>query len=82
MIESLKKMGEGKLNPSAMITHVGGMDAVVNTTLNLPNILGGKIIIYNNIKRELTALAEFESKGANNPMLKDLAAIVKSHNGL
>ena len=82
MIESLKMMGEGKLNPSAMITHVGGLDAVVSTTLNLPNIPGGKKLVYNNIKMELTALSDFEAKGASNPMFKELASIVKSHNGL
>ena len=35
MRESLKLMEEGKINPAAMITHVGGIDAVVNTTLHL-----------------------------------------------
>ena len=82
MIEALKMMGEGKLNPSAMITHVGGLDAVVSTTLNLPNIPGGKKLVYNNIKMELTALSDYEAKGASNPMFKELASFVKSHNGL
>ena len=36
MRESLKLMSEGKINPAVMITHVGGLDAVVDTTLNLP----------------------------------------------
>jgi L-sorbose 1-phosphate reductase len=82
MIESLAMMSSGKLNPSSMITHVGGLDAVVNTTLNLPSITGGKKLIYNNIKMDLTALVDLEAKGATHPVFKDLAAIVKSHNGL
>ena len=36
MIESLKLMSEGKINPAIMVTHIGGLDAVVETTLNLP----------------------------------------------
>jgi threonine dehydrogenase-like Zn-dependent dehydrogenase len=39
---SLKLMSEGKINPAVMITHVGGLDSVIETTLNLPNIPGGK----------------------------------------
>src|SRR5664279_4800991 len=42
MRESLKLMGEGKINPAIMINHVGGLDSVVDTTLNLPQIPGGK----------------------------------------
>ncbi|MBI9101796.1 MAG: zinc-binding dehydrogenase [Spirochaetales bacterium] len=82
MKESLEMMGEGKLNPSAMITHVGGLDSVVETTLNLPKIPGGKKLIYNHKKMPLTALVEFEALGKNNPFFADLDQLVKKHNGL
>ena len=37
MRESLEADGpKGRMNPAAMITHVGGLDSVVETTLNLP----------------------------------------------
>ena len=36
MRESLRLMSEGKINPAVMITHVGGLDSVIDTTLNLP----------------------------------------------
>jgi threonine dehydrogenase-like Zn-dependent dehydrogenase len=39
---ALKLMEEGRIRPEAMITHVGGLDAVIPTTLNLPNIPGGR----------------------------------------
>ena len=55
MRESLKLMGEGKINPAIMITHVGGLDAVVDTTLNLPQIPGGKKLIYTNISMPLVS---------------------------
>jgi hypothetical protein len=29
-----------------MITHIGGMDAVIDTTLNFPQMPGGKKLIY------------------------------------
>jgi threonine dehydrogenase-like Zn-dependent dehydrogenase len=55
MIESLEMMEKGLIDPAAMITHIGGLDSVVDTTLNLPNIPGGKKLIYTNIKMDLTA---------------------------
>ena len=82
MIESLKLMEEGKINPSAMITHVGGLDAVIPTTLNLPNIPGGKKLIYTGIRMELTAIADFAEKGKTDPLFAKLDACVKAHKGL
>lgn len=82
MIESIKMMSEGKLNPSAMITHVGGLDAVIDTVIDLDKIPGGKKLIYNNISMPLTALNELEEKGKNDPMLAELAVIIKNNNGL
>jgi len=82
MIESLEMMEKGLINPSAMITHVGGLDSVPATTLNLPNIPGGKKLIYTNIKMELTAIADFREKGKTNPIFEKLVDIVDKNNGL
>ncbi|MFO7822207.1 MAG: zinc-binding dehydrogenase [Lentisphaeria bacterium] len=82
MKESLTMMAAGKLNPSTMITHIGGLDAVVDTTLNLPDIPGGKKLIYNEVSMPLVALHELSEMGTNNPFYTDLDAIVKRHNGL
>ena len=76
MIESLDMMSKGQLNPAVMVTHIGGLNAVIDTTLNLPKIPGGKKLIYNNIQLELTAIADFEEKGKNDPLFKKLDEIV------
>ena len=65
-----------------MITHVGGLNSVVETTLNLPNIPGGKKLIYTNIEMELTAIDDFAAKGKTDPLFAELAAIVAKNNGL
>ena len=65
-----------------MVTHIGGLNAVIDTTLNLPNIPGGKKLIYNNIKLELTAIADFAEKGRTDPLFRQLDDIVKRNNGL
>ena len=82
MIESLDMMSNGKLNPAAMITHVGGLDAVIDTVLNLPKIPGGKKLIYNHISMPLTALTDLAEKGKEDPMYAKLAEIVEENNGL
>lgn len=82
MREALAMMSQGKINPSAMITHIGGLNSVIPTTSHLPEIPGGKKLIYTNIEMELTAISEFEEKGKNDPLFKELHEIVKQHNGL
>ena len=82
MREAIAMMTSGKINPAAMITHVGGLDAVVDTTLNLPNIRGGKKLIYTQIEMPLTAIADFAKLGETDPLFKELAEITKRNNGL
>ncbi len=82
MREALDLMSRGAINPVAMITHVGGLDAVAPTTLDLPNISGGKKLMYTNISLPLTAIDDFREKGASNPLFGTLAEIVERHNGL
>ena len=82
MIESLKLMESGIINPAAMVTHIGGLNAVISSTLNLPNIPGGKKLIYTGIELELTAISDFAEKGKTDPLFAELDACVKAHNGL
>ena len=82
MMEALNMMEKGIINPAAMITHIGGLNSVVETTLNLPQIPGGKKLIYTGIDMPLTALDEFEQKGVDNPLYKELARIINNNTGL
>ena len=71
-----------QINPAAMITHVGGLDSAAEATKNLPNIPGGKKLIYTHISMPLTAIADFEELGKTDPVFAKLDQIVKAHNGL
>jgi len=82
MIESLQMMEKGLINPATMITHIGGLNIVANTTLNLPKIPGGKKLIYTNIEMKLTAISDFKKKGKTDPLFDGLAEIVEKNNGL
>ena len=82
MKEALEMMAERKINPAAMVTHIGGLNAVIETTKNLPEIPGGKKLIYNNIEMNLTAISDFEEKGKSDPLFAELHNIVNKNNGL
>lgn len=82
MEEALQMMSKGFINPAAMITHIGGLNCAVETTMNLPKIPGGKKLIYTNKKMDLTAIEDFAKKGISDPFFKDLAQIVSRNNGL
>ena len=82
MREALDLMGRGVINPAAMVTHIGGLNAVAETTLNLPNIPGGKKLMYTTKNLPLVAIEDFAERGADDPFYRELAAICARHNNL
>lgn len=81
MEEALVMMSEG-LDPAGLVTHIGGLDAVIGTTKQLPGIPGGKKLIYTNISLPLTALVDFAEKGKTDPLFRQLGTIISKTNGL
>ena len=82
MRDIVELIAENRLDPSVMITHIGGIDAAIDTTVNLPNIPGGKKLIYTHIELPLTALSDFEELGKTDLRFKVLSELVNSNNGL
>ena len=84
MLESLKLTEEGRIYPGVMVTHIGGLDCVPETTMNLPNIPGGKKLIYTHTNMPLTALTELRARAEelNDDRYAALADLVDAHNGL
>lgn len=82
MLESLSMMAKGEINPSSMITHIGGLNCVPETTKNLPSIPGGKKLIYTNIDLPLTAIDDFARLGETDPFFARLAEICEKNHGL
>ena len=82
MREAISLMTAGKINPAAMVTHIGGLNSAAETTLNLPNIPGGKKLIYTHLNFPLTAIADFAEAGKSDPLFAELDQIVKRNNML
>ncbi|HOT63878.1 MAG TPA: zinc-binding dehydrogenase [Dysgonamonadaceae bacterium] len=81
MVEALDIMSRG-LDPAGLVTHIGGLNAVPEATNHLPEIPGGKKLIYTHIEMPLTAIDDFEELGKTDPFFKSLAEICKRHKGL
>ena len=81
MIEGLHLMGKG-LDPAGLVTHIGGLNAVPEATLHLPEIPGGKKLIYNHIEMPLTPIADFAKLGESDERFKTLDELCQKHQGL
>lgn len=82
MREALDMATRGQINPAILVTHIGGLDAARQATLDLPSIPGGKKLIYNHISMPLTAISDFEERGRDNPMFQKLNELCQRTGGL
>jgi hypothetical protein len=82
MEESLTLSSNNIINPSYMITHIGGLDAVAETIINLPFIKGGKKLIYPYITLPLVAIKDFDQQTTNIELFKELTKICKANNNV
>lgn len=82
MIESLRLTEKKLINPAVMVTHIGGLNSVAEATLSLPEIPGGKKLIYTGITMELTAIDDFAVLGKTNQQFAKLAEITNRSKGL
>ena len=81
MVEALDLMAKG-LDPAGLVTHIGGLNAVIEATNHLPEIPGGKKLIYTHITIPLTPISDFASLGETNEVYKKLATICDKNKGL
>lgn len=82
MNEVLELFSQNRLHPEIMISHVGGLDSVIETTLNLPKVPGAKKLVYTHISMPMTAITDFKELGNNNPLFAKLDEICTRHKGL
>jgi len=80
--ETLDLMGQDRINPAVMITHIGGIDSAAETIENLPHIPGGKKLIYTQKSMPLTALEDLEDLGKTDSFFSELARLVDRSDGL
>jgi threonine dehydrogenase-like Zn-dependent dehydrogenase len=82
MREALELFAAGRVDPSILVTHIGGLDAAAEATLHLPEIPGGKKLIYTHISLPLTAISDFGKLGETDGMFRELDRICSASNAL
>jgi len=65
-------MEEDKVDPSVMVTHIGGLESAREATLQLSRIGGGKMLIYPHLNIPVIAIDDFEEKGRNDMLFAGL----------
>jgi L-sorbose 1-phosphate reductase len=81
MVEALDMMSKG-LDPAGLVTHIGGLGAVIEATKHLPEISGGKKLIYTHVDMPLTPISDFAKLGETNEVYKTLAEMCDKNLGL
>ena len=81
MVEALDMMSKG-LDPAGLVTHIGGLDAVIEATKHLPEIPGGKKLIYTHVDMPLTPISDFAKLGETNEVYRTLAEMCDKNLGL
>lgn len=82
LIEANRLAAAGKIEPAVMVTHIGGIDSIIDATLNLPKIPGGKKLTYTQFDMPLTAITDFEELGKEDPLFAKLDEVCKKNRGL
>lgn len=82
LIKAISLASKGLINSAVMVTHVGGLDCIAETTMNLPKIPGGKKLTYTQFDMPLTAIEDFEELGKKDPLFAKLNISCKANKGL
>ncbi|MDR2896514.1 MAG: zinc-binding dehydrogenase [Propionibacteriaceae bacterium] len=80
--EGLALSASGRIRPAVMITHIGGLNAVAETVAHLPQIPGGKKLMYTQVELPLTAIDDFEALGHREPLFAKLHELCAGHAGM
>ena len=78
MKEAVKLIETKKINAAKIVSQILGLDAVAQTTINLPNLPVGKKIVYTHKSFPLTSLNEINN--INNEFAQNLTKIIERNN--
>lgn len=82
MIDVIKLIEENKINPGTLVSHICGLNEVIDTLMAMETPNGAKKVCYTNLNLPLIAIDELDQWAEKDPLYKELAAIVKRNDGL
>lgn len=82
MVDAIGLLEEKAVNAGALVSHILGLHAAIDTLRHLGEIGGAKKVCYNELDIPLVAIADLPELGKSDPMYARLAEIVAANGGL
>ena len=82
MVDAIKLLEKDAVNAGALVSHILGLNAVIDTLNAMGVSSGAKKVCYNELDIPLIAIADLPELGKTNPMYARLAEIVAANDGL
>ena len=81
-VDTIKLIEENKINPGAIVSHILGLNAAVDTVFAMGTPNGAKKVCYNHLDLPLIAIDDLPELGKTDPLYKALADIVSANGGI
>lgn len=81
-VDTISLIEQNKINPGALVSHILGLNAAIDTLYAMETPNGAKKVCYTGLDIPLIAIDELEQLGKTDPMYKKLSEIVKENDGL
>lgn len=81
-VDTIKLIEEDKINPGAIVSHILGPRAVVDTIFAMEKPSGAKKVCYNHLDIPLIAIDDLHELGKTDPLYRSLADIVEKNGGI
>ena len=81
-VDTIKLIEENKINPGAIVSHILGLNAAIDTVFAMGTPNGANKVCYNHLDLPLIAIDELPELGKTNELYKALADIVAANGGI
>lgn len=82
MTDIIRLLEQDKINAGALVSHILGLNAVIDTVFAMEKPSGAKKVCYNGLDLPLIAIADLERLGETNELYRELAKLVKAGGGV
>lgn len=82
MIDVIHLIEQDAINPGAVVSHILGLPACIDTLMAMEKPSGAKKVCYPSLDLPLIAIEDLEKLGETDPLCAELSKIVKKNGGL
>lgn len=82
MIDVIHLIEKDAINPGAVVSHILGLNACIDTLMAMEKPSGSKKVCYPSLNLPLIAIEDLEKLGETDPLCAELSKIVKRNGGL